>query len=134
MAVSISLSLVRSCSILRMECSTVVWCFPPKSPPIWGKERFVSLLHRYIANWRGRAIRGELFLERSEDQADREAFGLDQADSTVSVGEQIAEAALASTDTPMVVERSANSSEGSDSDSSVESRVDGDSPLDTTGP
>ena len=69
------------------------------------------------------------FLERSEDQADREAFGLEQADSAVSAGEQIAEAALAPPDAPLVVERSASSSEGSDSDSSVESRVDGDSPL-----
>jgi RNA polymerase sigma-54 factor len=69
------------------------------------------------------------FLERSEDQADREAFGLEQADSAVSAGEQIAEAALAPPDAPLVVERSTSSSEGSDSDSSVESRVDGDSPL-----
>ena len=33
------------------------------------------------------------FLERTEDIAEREAFGLDQSDAPVSGGEQIAEAA-----------------------------------------
>ena len=35
------------------------------------------------------------FLERSEEQADREAFGLDQADAPVSAGEQVADVASA---------------------------------------
>jgi RNA polymerase sigma-54 factor len=68
------------------------------------------------------------FLERSEDQAEREAFGLEQADATVSAGEQIAEAAGVQPDAPMTLERS-SSTDSSESDSGIESRVDGDSPL-----
>jgi RNA polymerase sigma-54 factor len=69
------------------------------------------------------------FLERSEDGADRESFGLDQADTPVSTSEQITEAA-----DPVVPQLSALervSSERSDGEASdnVESRADGDRPL-----
>ena len=69
------------------------------------------------------------FLERSEDGADRESFGLDQADTPVSTSEQISEAA-----DPVVPQLSALervSSERSDSEASdnVESRAEGDRPL-----
>lgn len=69
------------------------------------------------------------FLERSEDGADRESFGLDQADTPVSTSEQISEAA-----DPVVPQLSALervSSERSDNEASdnVESRAEGDRPL-----
>ena len=68
------------------------------------------------------------FLERSDEQAEREAFGLEQTDTVVSAGEQIAEASVAPPEAP-VQERSSISSESGDSDNTVESRIDGDSPL-----
>jgi RNA polymerase sigma-54 factor len=67
------------------------------------------------------------FLERTDEQADREAFGLEQTDAVVSAGEQIAEAAALPPDAPSTDRIS--SAESTDSDHSVESRVDGDSPL-----
>ena len=67
------------------------------------------------------------FLERTDEQADREAFGLEQTDAVVSAGEQIAEASALPPDAPSTDRIS--SAESTDSDHSVESRVDGDSPL-----
>ncbi|WP_291012804.1 RNA polymerase factor sigma-54 [Hydrogenophaga sp.] len=69
------------------------------------------------------------FLERSEEQAEREAFGLEQTDAAVNAGEQIAEASVAQPDAPVMERSSTSSTESSDSDNSVESRIDGDSPL-----
>jgi len=67
------------------------------------------------------------FLERSEDGAEREAFGLEQADALVSASEQIAEVAdpalVPSLPTP---ERTSSDSETADN---VESRADGETPL-----
>ena len=71
------------------------------------------------------------FLERSEDGAEREAYGLEQADAPVSTSEQIAEAA----DPAMPLQQQPTlervNSERNDSDASdtVESRADGDGPL-----
>jgi RNA polymerase sigma-54 factor len=67
------------------------------------------------------------FLERTDEQAEREAFGLEQTDAAVSAGEQIAEATALPLDAPSI-DRS-SSAESTDSDHVVESRVDGDSPL-----
>ena len=39
-----SASVWRSCSILWIECRTVVWCLPPNWRPISGKEAWVSSL------------------------------------------------------------------------------------------
>jgi RNA polymerase sigma-54 factor len=79
------------------------------------------------------------FLERGEEQAEREDFGLDQADTPVSAGEQLAEA-----DQPFVetesslaadlagpgTDRTTSSSSSDSSDgAAVESRVDSDSPM-----
>jgi RNA polymerase sigma-54 factor len=76
------------------------------------------------------------FLERGEDQAEREDFGLDQADTPVSAGEQLAEADLPTGDdlpVPMservTSSSSSDSSDSSDSSAAVESRADGDSPV-----
>ena len=69
------------------------------------------------------------FLERSEEQAEREAFGLEQTDTVVSAGEQIAEASVPPPDSPVLERSSTSSSESSDSDNGVESRIDGDGPL-----
>ncbi len=66
------------------------------------------------------------FLERSEDAAEREAFGLAQADTPVSAGEQIAEAAEHDMPQRPTLERVSGESDSSDS---VESRADGDRPL-----
>jgi len=41
---------------LLMECSTVVWCFPPNWRPISAAEAVVSCFTMYIATWRGKAI------------------------------------------------------------------------------
>src|SRR5580658_7275984 len=51
-----SLSVRRRFSILLMECSTVVWCFPPNCRPISGSDADVSFLTMNIATWRGNAI------------------------------------------------------------------------------
>jgi RNA polymerase sigma-54 factor len=76
------------------------------------------------------------FLERGEDQAEREDFGLDQADTPVSAGEQLAEADQpAGDDMPgpmsdrVMSSTSSDSSDSSDSSATVESRADGDSPM-----
>ena len=66
------------------------------------------------------------FLERSEDVAEREAFGLEQTDTPVSAGEQLAEAALPGLgDGPMTSNSSAESAPADD----VESRLDGAAPV-----
>ncbi|MDP1685727.1 MAG: RNA polymerase factor sigma-54, partial [Hydrogenophaga sp.] len=76
------------------------------------------------------------FLERSEDAADRETFGLEQTDVPVSAGEQIAEAAnapdmpeapgpmLSSTDSSS----STSSSDTSEGDA-IEGKLDGATPV-----
>jgi RNA polymerase sigma-54 factor len=79
------------------------------------------------------------FLERGEEQAEREDFGLDQADTPVSAGEQLAEAdqpaveaehTLSADMTGPGAERASSSSSADGNDSAaVESRVDGDSPM-----
>ncbi len=74
------------------------------------------------------------FLERSEDTADREAFGLEQADTPVSAGEQIVEAAvLPATDGPSTDFDGPLPAAGSAGDSGatdeVESRLDGATPV-----
>ncbi|MGI9215755.1 MAG: RNA polymerase factor sigma-54 [Hydrogenophaga sp.] len=78
------------------------------------------------------------FLEKAEDIAEREAFGLEQTDTPVSAGEQIADASLpaaaegpsAEFDAPML---SSSSTSATDSDSTptddVESRLDGATPV-----
>jgi RNA polymerase sigma-54 factor len=74
------------------------------------------------------------FLERSDELADREAFGLEQTDAPVSAGEQIADAALtpvepmasASERETIIPERSSTESAPADE---VESRIDGATPV-----
>jgi RNA polymerase sigma-54 factor len=74
------------------------------------------------------------FLERAEDIAEREAFGLEQTDTPVSAGEQLAEAALpvvadsapADFDGPVSATSSASDSAPADD---VESRLDGATPV-----
>lgn len=78
------------------------------------------------------------FLERTEEIAEREAFGLEQTDTPVSPGEQIADASLPG-DEPMSAgpvehERASMDRDGSSSGDTaqseeVESRIDGASPL-----
>jgi len=78
------------------------------------------------------------FLERTEEIAEREAFGLEQTDTPVSAGEQIAEASQPGDDPvvagPVEHERvaldrdSTSSSEVADGDG-IESKIDGASPL-----
>src|SRR5713226_468973 len=51
-----SLSDRRISSILLIECSTVVWCFPPNCRPISGSDAVVSCFTMYMATWRGNAI------------------------------------------------------------------------------
>jgi RNA polymerase sigma-54 factor len=71
------------------------------------------------------------FLERSEDGAEREAFGLEQADAPVSAGEQIADAAEPALplQPPPTLERVGSERNDSESSDTAESRADGDSPL-----
>ncbi|MCU0764161.1 MAG: RNA polymerase factor sigma-54 [Hydrogenophaga sp.] len=72
------------------------------------------------------------FLERADESAEREAFGLEQMDAPVSAAEQIADVAQPGLEAG--VERSALerespvAPEGPDSDA-LESRIDGDAPL-----
>ena len=67
------------------------------------------------------------FLERSDEVAEREAFGLEQADAPVSTSEQIADAAdPALVQPPPTLERTSSERDTSDT---VESRADGDNPL-----
>jgi RNA polymerase sigma-54 factor len=68
------------------------------------------------------------FLDRSDETADREAFGLEQTDAPVSAGEQIAEAGQVESAAPSVVGEGAALSDG-DSADSVERSADGDAPL-----
>ncbi len=81
------------------------------------------------------------FLERTEELAEREAFGLEQIDAPVSVGEQIAEATVAAaSDLPPATEfegslspasstvSSADGGEGADGEA-LESRLDGATPM-----
>src|SRR5215471_2236220 len=57
-----SLSDCRCCSILAMECMTVVWCLPPNWRPISGNEASVICLARYMATCRGKTMARELLL------------------------------------------------------------------------
>jgi RNA polymerase sigma-54 factor len=70
------------------------------------------------------------FLERTEEVAEREAFGLEQLDAPVSAGEQIAEASVPDAPAALVspTESSGSSSEGPDADG-LESKLDGASPV-----
>jgi len=74
------------------------------------------------------------FLERSEDAADRETFGLEQTDVPVSAGEQIAEAASApdmpEAPGPMLssTESSSGTSDTSEGDA-IEGKLDGATPV-----
>ncbi|MDG5975275.1 sigma-54 (RpoN) [Hydrogenophaga taeniospiralis CCUG 15921] len=81
------------------------------------------------------------FLERTEEIAEREAFGLEQIDTPVSAGEQIAEATVAAaSDLPPATEfdgplspasstvSSADGGEGADGEA-LESRLDGATPM-----
>ena len=80
------------------------------------------------------------FLERTEDIAEREAFGLEQVDAPVSAGEQIAEAALPVADTvaapteydgplPDRVSSTSDTPADSGSGDEIESRLDGATPV-----
>ncbi|MDP3886779.1 RNA polymerase factor sigma-54 [Hydrogenophaga sp.] len=80
------------------------------------------------------------FLERTEEIAEREAFGLEQVDAPVSAGEQIAEAALPVADTvaapaeydgPLTDRVSSTSDTPADSGpgDEIESRLDGATPV-----
>jgi RNA polymerase sigma-54 factor len=70
------------------------------------------------------------FLERTEEIAEREAFGLDQIDVPVSAGEQIADASLPEAPLPAqsISESSSSSSEATDGDG-LESKLEGASPV-----
>ena len=72
------------------------------------------------------------FLERSEDIAERETFGLEQTDVPVSAGEQIAEASLpdapGSTLSPSTDSSSTASDGGADGDG-LEGKLDGATPV-----
>jgi len=61
------------------------------------------------------------FLERGDEQADREAFGLEQQDAPVPAGDRIAEQAV-QTD-------AATEGPASDDGSDIEAQTDGSSPL-----
>ena len=71
------------------------------------------------------------FLERSDEVAEREAFGLEQADATVSTSEQIADAAdpTMAAQQPTLERTSSERDTDRDTSDTVESRADGDSPL-----
>ncbi|MCU0927055.1 MAG: RNA polymerase factor sigma-54, partial [Hydrogenophaga sp.] len=72
------------------------------------------------------------FLERNEDVAEREAFGLEQTDAPVSAGEQIAETAQVTDDfvpTSGPERVSSTDDSGSASGDDVESRLDGATPV-----
>lgn len=68
------------------------------------------------------------FLERSDETADREAFGLEQTDTPVSTGEQIADAGQVESAAPATPGESSASSDGDGTDM-VERGADGDAPL-----
>lgn len=71
------------------------------------------------------------FLERGDEVAEREAFGLEQADAPVSTSEQIAEVADPAVVPPSPTLERVGSERDTERDTSdtVESRADGDSPL-----
>ena len=78
------------------------------------------------------------FLERSEDLAEREAFGLEQTDVPVSAGEQIAEAAnvpdmpdMPEAPSPMLSSTDSSSSTSSDTSEgdAIEGKLDGATPV-----
>ncbi len=71
------------------------------------------------------------FLERSEDMAERETFGLDQTDVPVSAGEQIAEASQPDAPVPLLSPSevtTSTSSEAGEGDG-LESKLDGATPV-----
>lgn len=70
------------------------------------------------------------FLERTEEVAEREAFGLEQLDAPVSAGEQIAEASVPDSPAPLLspTESTGSSSDGPDADG-LEGKLDGASPV-----
>lgn len=71
------------------------------------------------------------FLERSEDMAERETFGLDQTDVPVSAGEQIAEASLPDAPGPLLSPSevtTSTSNEAGEGDG-LESKLDGATPV-----
>ncbi|MDP2742078.1 MAG: RNA polymerase factor sigma-54, partial [Hydrogenophaga sp.] len=78
------------------------------------------------------------FLERTEEIAEREAFGLEQTDTPVSAGEQIAEASPPS-DEPVAagpvehervsLDRDSSSSADASDGEAIESKIDGTTPL-----
>ncbi|OSZ71150.1 RNA polymerase factor sigma-54 [Hydrogenophaga sp. IBVHS1] len=70
------------------------------------------------------------FLERTEEIAEREAFGLEQLDAPVSAGEQIAEASVPDSPAPLLspTESTGSSSDGPDADG-LEGKLDGASPV-----
>ena len=76
------------------------------------------------------------FLERTEEMAEREAFGLEQTDAPVSAGEQIAEAALPSAETAApapeydgpLSDRSTSTSDSASGDE-IEGKLDGATPV-----
>ena len=64
-AADISEFFFRKDSIFLIECKTVVWCLPPSSLPICGRDFGVSSLQIYMAICLGTAIAGELFFALS---------------------------------------------------------------------
>ncbi|MGE0099385.1 MAG: RNA polymerase factor sigma-54 [Hydrogenophaga sp.] len=70
------------------------------------------------------------FLERTEEPAEREAFGLEQVDVPVSAGEQIAEASAPEAPAPMLssTEASSTNSDAGEGDG-LEGKLDGASPV-----
>lgn len=71
------------------------------------------------------------FLERSEDMAERETFGLDQTDVPVSGGEQIAEASLPDAPGPLLSPSEVTTSTSSETGEGdgLESKLDGATPV-----
>ena len=70
------------------------------------------------------------FLERTEEVAEREAFGLEQVDVPVSAGEQIADASVPDAPSPLLSssESTSSSSDSADGDG-LESKLEGASPV-----
>ena len=70
------------------------------------------------------------FLERTEEVAEREAFGLEQVDVPVSAGEQIADASVPDAPGPLLSssESTSSSSDSADGDG-LESKLEGASPV-----
>lgn len=71
------------------------------------------------------------FLERSEEMAERETFGLEQTDVPVSAGEQIAEASLPEAPGPVLPPSESSSSASTDGGEGdgLESKLDGATPV-----